>query len=276
MLSICRSYPCVLFFFFQAEDGIRDHCVTGVQTCALPILAAMVDLAAMPDRIQRAEADAREEQYGQDDEQDADDGERDDQRPLRGGAARDSRTHFLLLRRAGISRAVGRLREGGVPDGPAVGPPGGEIATCRNVLPAGCEKRLLQENARKLPLKVHRGGRYFLRSLRARRKSLTTYSPRLSGMARSTRPPFRLATSSTNEISRSSSATMKPFTVARRLVILSTSAIVSSSVSGDGGQSNQKLPSRRRCAVGSPSGMISTIGLCSGRRSRKRPASTSA
>src|SRR5438034_1854605 len=24
-------------FFFQAEDGIRDHCVTGVQTCALPI-----------------------------------------------------------------------------------------------------------------------------------------------------------------------------------------------------------------------------------------------
>src|SRR5436190_2706614 len=25
-------------FFFQAEDGIRAHCVTGVQTCALPIL----------------------------------------------------------------------------------------------------------------------------------------------------------------------------------------------------------------------------------------------
>src|SRR5882672_12362315 len=24
-------------FFFRAEDGIRDHCVTGVQTCALPI-----------------------------------------------------------------------------------------------------------------------------------------------------------------------------------------------------------------------------------------------
>ena len=23
------------YFFFQAEDGIRDHCVTGVQTCAL-------------------------------------------------------------------------------------------------------------------------------------------------------------------------------------------------------------------------------------------------
>src|SRR2546429_1662517 len=33
--------PCtvtgVFFFFFQAEDGIRDVAVTGVQTCALPI-----------------------------------------------------------------------------------------------------------------------------------------------------------------------------------------------------------------------------------------------
>src|SRR5882762_8514305 len=28
------------FFFFQAEDGIRDSSVTGVQTCALPIWAA--------------------------------------------------------------------------------------------------------------------------------------------------------------------------------------------------------------------------------------------
>src|SRR5438046_4925948 len=27
----------LLFFFFQAEDGIRDWSVTGVQTCALPI-----------------------------------------------------------------------------------------------------------------------------------------------------------------------------------------------------------------------------------------------
>src|SRR5437868_13899853 len=28
---------CFFFFFFQAEDGIRDRNVTGVQTCALPI-----------------------------------------------------------------------------------------------------------------------------------------------------------------------------------------------------------------------------------------------
>src|SRR5436309_15683725 len=30
------------FFFFQAEDGIRDFHVTGVQTCALPILSPPV------------------------------------------------------------------------------------------------------------------------------------------------------------------------------------------------------------------------------------------
>src|SRR5437588_11651128 len=35
-----------LFFFFQAEDGIRDHCVTGVQTCALPISARPLFAAA--------------------------------------------------------------------------------------------------------------------------------------------------------------------------------------------------------------------------------------
>src|SRR3712207_7407437 len=30
-------FECFFFFFFQAEDGIRDIGVTGVQTCALPI-----------------------------------------------------------------------------------------------------------------------------------------------------------------------------------------------------------------------------------------------
>src|SRR5690606_40497589 len=30
------------YFFFQAEDGIRDFHVTGVQTCALPILNAII------------------------------------------------------------------------------------------------------------------------------------------------------------------------------------------------------------------------------------------
>src|SRR5207248_3502970 len=30
-----------VFFFFQAEDGIRDRTVTGVQTCALPIYSCL-------------------------------------------------------------------------------------------------------------------------------------------------------------------------------------------------------------------------------------------
>src|SRR5690554_7871297 len=33
----CRLLLSIPFFFFQAEDGIRDADVTGVQTCALPI-----------------------------------------------------------------------------------------------------------------------------------------------------------------------------------------------------------------------------------------------
>src|SRR5256885_7417324 len=33
----------VIFFFFQAEDGIRDYKVTGVQTCALPISSWAID-----------------------------------------------------------------------------------------------------------------------------------------------------------------------------------------------------------------------------------------
>src|SRR3712207_6947813 len=34
----------MLFFFFQAEDGIRDIGVTGVQTCALPICPRYQDV----------------------------------------------------------------------------------------------------------------------------------------------------------------------------------------------------------------------------------------
>src|SRR5258708_17325765 len=35
----------VFFFFFQAEDGIRDDLVTGVQTCALPISTEFMERA---------------------------------------------------------------------------------------------------------------------------------------------------------------------------------------------------------------------------------------
>src|SRR5439155_15385585 len=38
-MHFCKKY---VFFFFQAEDGIRDGHVTGVQTCALPICSCAV------------------------------------------------------------------------------------------------------------------------------------------------------------------------------------------------------------------------------------------
>src|SRR2546430_4022395 len=37
----------LVFFFFQAEDGIRDLTVTGVQTCALPILNSVFTLGLL-------------------------------------------------------------------------------------------------------------------------------------------------------------------------------------------------------------------------------------
>src|SRR5437773_8792465 len=41
-----------VFFFFQAEDGIRDRDVTGVQTCALPIFGG-AHRRVMPGQIKR-------------------------------------------------------------------------------------------------------------------------------------------------------------------------------------------------------------------------------
>src|SRR5690606_15334834 len=40
VLSFVSLFRYFFFFFFQAEDGIRDFHVTGVQTCALPIFDA--------------------------------------------------------------------------------------------------------------------------------------------------------------------------------------------------------------------------------------------
>src|SRR3989454_6209393 len=39
------------FFFFQAEDGIRDYKVTGVQTCALPIYSRAASALAEANRL---------------------------------------------------------------------------------------------------------------------------------------------------------------------------------------------------------------------------------
>src|SRR2546430_6833054 len=43
------------FFFFQAEDGIRDLTVTGVQTCALPIFNVMILEKALTLELQHFE-----------------------------------------------------------------------------------------------------------------------------------------------------------------------------------------------------------------------------
>src|SRR2546430_8801650 len=45
MIYFAFNHLC-LFFFFQAEDGIRDLTVTGVQTCALPICSFAQHAAA--------------------------------------------------------------------------------------------------------------------------------------------------------------------------------------------------------------------------------------
>src|SRR5688500_19279909 len=41
---VCGS---LLLFFFQAEDGIRDYKVTGVQTCALPIYLSFPEIGKL-------------------------------------------------------------------------------------------------------------------------------------------------------------------------------------------------------------------------------------
>src|SRR5438270_13946319 len=52
------------FFFFQAEDGIRDLTVTGVQTCALPILGRKIGdpTAELEDDVPREEPRRRAQQ----------------------------------------------------------------------------------------------------------------------------------------------------------------------------------------------------------------------
>src|SRR2546429_7051590 len=57
-----------VFFFFQAEDGIRDVAVTGVQTCALPIFRCGSTNFALPlavvEEIRRLRADEIEDVGG--------------------------------------------------------------------------------------------------------------------------------------------------------------------------------------------------------------------
>src|SRR3989440_9427334 len=61
MQSSKNVYSSLIFFFFQAEDGIRDLIVTGVQTCALPIslhgdlLARSREVSVRHDQIAQAD-----------------------------------------------------------------------------------------------------------------------------------------------------------------------------------------------------------------------------
>src|SRR5256886_2041601 len=91
-----------VFFFFQAEDGIRDLTVTGVQTCALPIYAAagralgpaFRGRGVPPPRqhaASRAAGETRERSLGAVAARARHSGAPAPQRPLSGLARRDSR-----------------------------------------------------------------------------------------------------------------------------------------------------------------------------------------
>src|SRR3989449_4496960 len=98
-----RSFS-LFFFFFQAEDGIRDVAVTGVQTCALPI--SHPGVVRRPDRLWAHR-----------------DGAHGDDHPLRGlgGAAGGGGRAAPPPR----GRGGGRLLKGGPPPPPGGGGGGG-------------------------------------------------------------------------------------------------------------------------------------------------------
>src|SRR3712207_1448422 len=52
-----------MFFFFQAEDGIRDIGVTGVQTCALPILVSENKILSHPASVDSIPTSADKEDH---------------------------------------------------------------------------------------------------------------------------------------------------------------------------------------------------------------------
>src|SRR2546428_13900184 len=89
----------IFFFFFQAEDGIRDLIVTGVQTCALPILRES-RATAFPARAQKRRPGAAARRV----------------RPARSGRARRRRARRETRKWRAAER--GAPAGGGVPSGP--------------------------------------------------------------------------------------------------------------------------------------------------------------
>src|SRR5207244_8420053 len=82
-------------FFFQAEDGIRDDLVTGVQTCALPISQQQtgddrkieVDIAAVDRNVAGQPAEKWDSQTEEEDQPDQHDEATDDDEQLQIGRA---------------------------------------------------------------------------------------------------------------------------------------------------------------------------------------------
>src|SRR3989449_1668082 len=106
----CNSCWFLLFFFFQAEDGIRDVAVTGVQTCALPILARGGALEPAERRVGCVGHGAILLASN------LDRAHLDDQPVVRG---RDARRQ--LGRELGVGRRVREMREEGAPRANALG-----------------------------------------------------------------------------------------------------------------------------------------------------------
>src|SRR5258707_2022128 len=99
IVELSGPWTCVLvLFFFQAEDGIRDIGVTGVQTCALPICTSA---GAALRRGRAADVPARRS----DDQLDPD----PPPAPRDAGRGRQ-RTRAKRRRAAGLARGRGRVR----------------------------------------------------------------------------------------------------------------------------------------------------------------------
>src|SRR3989440_9407065 len=62
LMSVIACVFYAFFFFFQAEDGIRDLIVTGVQTCALPICDSQ-PLRGLAARARRGPVDGANDGY---------------------------------------------------------------------------------------------------------------------------------------------------------------------------------------------------------------------
>src|SRR6266850_7168959 len=112
MLFVKLSHSVIFFFFFQAEDGIRDYKVTGVQTCALPIFRVVE--RGRGHQIERQRDDQRDESDGKPRTDEDREGSRADATEQ---AARDGqrlRAHALFAARGfGPSRRTASRRSRG-------------------------------------------------------------------------------------------------------------------------------------------------------------------